>query len=490
MSGEYAYDEEESEGGSFLVHIPTIVKQRKWFLIVPGIIFLLAGIAAAFLLPTIYRSKATLLVEAPMLPQEIAEAPSADVVDQRIAKIRQQVLSRPELIELIQKNGLYTSERSKKPLSEVIEKMRDATTIEPLTSEIQQRSDGKSSTIAFSLSFGYSDPIKAQTVAQDFTEQVLLLDATKNSEQAANTVQFLTDQATGLQQQIAQLEMQISGIKARNGSVLSNAGMTMLGGGGGSFDAQIAALQRDNAQLNQQRDLTKTSATRDPVVANAEASLAAARAVFSETHPDVILAKQRLAEAKELAARNVEKIPTDTIASQIAFNNSQIAALQAARSQESSRLSSMLGAQSRAPAVLEQIAQIQQRLDGLNTQYQGVSARLLTAQAGAKAESEQKGERLSVIDPPVVPEKPDSPNRPLLIAGGLAAGLGLGLVLVLALEMFFRPIRDVGTIKDIVGELPLVVIPTIKFDETEKKRWFRFGWPFGRKNRLAEDAAA
>ena len=167
------------------------------------------------------------------------------------------------------------------------------------------------------------------------------------------------------------------------------------------------------------------------------------------------------AEARRLADSNQAKRPADTVDQQIASNNAQISALQSVKAQEMGRMSAAQSAQARAPLVQEQIAQQQQKLEGLNTQYESVSTRLLAAQASAKAESEQKGERLSVIDPPVVPEDPNSPNRPLLIAGGLAFGLGFGLFLILLVELYYRPIRDMLDIRSVTGEMPLVSIPTI-----------------------------
>ena len=481
MNTESGYGDDESEGGSLLAYLPLMISQRLKFLLIPAILFTLLGVAASFLLPKVYRSTAVLLVEAPQLPEEVAGPASSDVVDQRIAKIRQEVLSRPGLIELIRKNSLYAEERKAKPLSEVIDTMRDAVEIAPVSAQIQQRGGNRGSTIAFSMSFDYPEPAKAQVVAQDLTEQVLMLDSTRNAEQATNTVQFLSEQADDLQSQISEIERQVADIKARNGMVLSNAGITLMGGSSGSYDAQISALQRENGRLALQQ-------TRDPMVAAAEAQLAAARSVYSETHPDVILAKQRLIEARQMAASGADRSSGDSISSQIAFNNSQIAALQAARAQESSRVSAVMNAQSRAPLIGEQIAQLQRRQDGLNTRYQAVSAKLMMAKAGEKAESEQKGERLTVIDPPVVPDKPVSPNRPKLIAGGMIVGLGLGFALIVALEMFQRPIRGVDPIRAVVGELPLVVIPTIKFDKSLKKPWFPAFWRFGSIKRLTSSA--
>jgi len=479
-----AWVEEESGPSSFLAHLPAIAKQRKLLLIVPTVVLFIAGIVAAFVLPTSYRSSSILLVESPQMQIGTPGDQSNEAIDQRVAKVRQQVLSRPDLIEMIQRLDLYTKERSSQPLSKIIEKLRDSVAFTPVGAEFTGGGGGKSTTIAFSMSVDYPDPVKAQAAAQDIVDRILRIDSTKNAEQAQDTVQFLTDQSSSLESQIAALESQISGIKARNGSALSSPGMAMFGSGG-NYDAQIAMLRRENTSLNSQRDLTKTAANRDPVVAAAEQQLASARAVYAESHPDVVIAKQRLAEAKELAAKNVGNMPLDPITSQIDFNNSQIAALQAAKSREGAQMSAMLNAQSRGPLIQEQVAQLQQKLDGLNTQYQQVAAKLMAAQSNAKMENEQKGERLTVVDPPVVPDRPDWPNRPLFIAGGAAAGLALGLLLMIGVELVLRPIRGLDTVKAITGAAPLAAIPTIESKQPKQAPWYVRLWPFKRDDDLA-----
>lgn len=452
----------EPQGGNLLAHLPEILKDRYLLVVIPAIFLAIAGIVAAFVLPPVYRSTSTLLVESPQLPEDVLGEQGVDIVDQRIAKFRQQVLSRPRLIELIQKHRLYTGKRTSKSLSEIIEEMRDATKIEPVSAQFQRTNNGRSTTIAFSLSFDYVSASEAQAVAQDMTEQILLLDATKSSEQADSTVQFLSDQAAALQSQISEAENLIEQIKAQNGLALSNPGMMAVGGTAGNYDVQIIALQRDNALLRAQREARETAATRDPIVAAAEADLAAAQARYSAGHPDVAIAQRRLREAERLAASNQAKQPADTVDQQIAANNAQIEALRTIRAQELGRIAAAQSAMAQAPLVEQQIAQEQQKLDVLQEQYESVSTRLMQAQGTARAESEQKGERLSVIDPPVVADDPLSPNRPLLVAGGLGAGLGAGLLLALAAELFFRPIRDMSDIRVVTGAMPLVSIPTIK----------------------------
>src|SRR3546814_7450220 len=119
-------------------------------------------------------------------------------------------------------------------------------------------------------------------------------------------------------------------------------------------------------------DVCSSDLQRAPVVAAAELRLAEARAVYAETHPDVILAKQALAEAKRLAKDTSEKLPIQSLDEQIAFNNSQIAALRNAKATEQAQLSSRLAAQAKAPLVQQQLGELQQRLAAVNTQYEQI----------------------------------------------------------------------------------------------------------------------
>lgn len=459
--------EEAGGGSSFLGHLPAILRQRHLLVLAPVIIGAILAIIAVFVLPPVYQSSALMLVQSPQLSNDVV-GNVGDTIERRMARIKEQVTSRPDLIALIDEHGLYRSKRARQPLSKIVSNMRDDISLTPTT--IVQPGGQTDRTVAFELAFDYSEPVAAQAVAQDLMERIVELDAKGSAEQATNTVQFLTDQAKGLETKIAALQAQRAAISARNGAVLAGSGM-MVGGNTGSYDIQIASIQRDNSLLLSQRNMAKTSDTRDPAVVSAEAALAGARAVFSESHPDVVLAKQRLAEAREFAKGASRQVPVNEIDQQIAFNNSQIAALRGAKERELAQVSSALSGQARAPLVQQQLSALEQSLSGLNDQYQEVSRRLLAAKAGVRAEDEQMGERLSVVEPPVVPDTPASPNRLLLAALGLGGGLALGLLLALAVEIMLRPIRDPMDLERLLGRHPLGVIPIISSPTTAGKSW-------------------
>ncbi|MEO5494565.1 MAG: Wzz/FepE/Etk N-terminal domain-containing protein [Sphingomonas sp.] len=478
--------------GGFIAQLPSIIWQRRWFLIVPVVVAAIAAVAAAMLLPRVYESAATLLVQSPSLPTDvIGTASDTDLINRRIESLRQQIVTRPKLLALIETNDLYTAERGRKPLSQIIDTMRGEIALTSIDAELNS-SKPEDRTIAFKLAFRYSDPVKAQAITQSLMEQIVELNSTADVANANQAVQFLTEQGNNLKREIAGLEEQIAKLNMQYGGVLARSN-TPISGNSVGYDMQIADLMRTNQSLSLQRSDVGTSDQRDPMVANAEASLAGARAQYSEDHPDVRLAKSRLEEAKRLAAQNVKKLPVvDNIDAQIKFNNEQIAKLRAAKAQEQGQVSATINSQSRAPAVQQITTQLQQKLDGLYKQYDAVSQRLMTAQAGSRAANEQLGERLVVVDPPVVPDKPASPNRLLIIGGGLAAGLGLGLLLGLLVEMFLQPVRTPGRVAQITGSPTLALVPVIEpYGDGSPSRGGRIGRVFSnpfRRGPKEEDA--
>lgn len=458
-----SFDDEESKAGdgpsgNFLGQLPVILGERKWIIIVPAILGLLAAIATIFFLPTKYESGAILLVQAPSLPTEIVGG-SEQAVSQRIEAIRQQIINRPALIELIQKNDLYAERRRTEPLSGIVEEMRDAITMSPQTVDLGGQSSDQ--TISVRLAYTYENPAKVQAVTQQLMEQVVEVDSTTNAEQLTETVQFLTDQQQEIQRQVVEAQGELAAFNTRNGVVLSSASLATLGGGAAAYDMQISMLQREIADLEMQKRMLQTADTRDPAIVQAESALAAVRAAYTENHPDVVLAKQRLEQARAIAKQNVARIPGGELDTRLAAARSQIGVLQVAKSREASQTSAVLAQRATSPVVAQQAAQMQQRVAALNKQYEDLSNRLLSARASQRAGEEQMGERLLVVDPPVIPDTPTSPNRPLILAIGAAGGLLLGLVLAFAWELFLRPIRDPSVLAGITGARPLALVPAV-----------------------------
>jgi len=456
----------EGGGGWLVNHMPAILWQRRMYIIVPFVVLFLVGLVTAFMLPTLYRSSATLLVESQDLPTNIVEAPGTGEIEKRIAKIREQVLSRGDLISLIEQNDLYPSERRSKPMSYVVDKMRKATTVGALAGDIGQSGTSKESTIAITMSYDYPDPGKAQTVMQAYVTQFLRMDSDQVEDQANLTVRFLQEQAGRLQTQIQAIESQITALKTANGVVLSGGGAPVFMDTG-SYTAQITSLENENRQLVRQ---AKTGGT-DSQLAAAQTALAVAQSTYSDSHPDVIAAKERV-EILKRASQGSGTASNSLVQEQIQANNAAIAQLRAARDALLNRANAAAAGQARAPAIMERASQLENQANGLREQYKTVAANLMRAQGSARLANEQRAERLSLVEPPNLPDRPQWPNRPLLIGAGAAAGLALGLILALLIELLNRPMRSPAQVQSM--GLPILGVVPILQTRPGKKRFGLF----------------
>jgi uncharacterized protein involved in exopolysaccharide biosynthesis len=464
-----------AEAGSswFLNHLPAILWQRRLVVIAATLLCFIAGIAAAYALPTIYRSKATMLVQAQDLPSTIVQSPVSGGVEQRIAAIRERVLSRGDLIALIDQYDLYPKERRSEPLSVVVDRMRKATAVSALSGTLDAAGGGQQDdTIAVTLSYDYPEPAKAQAVLQNFVGSFLKIDSDAMEEQARLSVRFLEDQSSKLQSQIREIENNITTLKARNGSALATTGTPMIDTG--SYSAQITNLENQTRQLL----IASRGGGKDSQLAAAEAALASAQAQYSDTHPDVIQARERVRSLRALAATNGAG-DNSGIQEQIRANNAAIAQLQSQRASALGTASAALAGSARAPAILEQAMQLENRASTLRDQYRAVASDLLKAQNTARMAGEQRAERLSLVDAPDLPDTPTSPNRPLFILGGLVAGLGLGLLLALGAEFLFKPLRSPSQIERL-GLPVLGLVPVLEYEPKPSPLRFLKFWQWRR----------
>ena len=449
----------EEGGANIFATLPIVIWQRRWLILALAVIAGIGGAVAAWLIPPMYQSSATVLIESPQLPSDVLSSNVANnMIDQRIARARERVLSRQDLIRLIRTNNLYPEDQQSKPLSTLVDTMKKDTTIEAVAVDLGGGMPRNA--MALRISYSYPDPVKAQIVAQQFTNRFLEVDASAQAEQATGAATFLSETANQIASQIADLEGQIRKIKQENGTTL--ALQTMSTGNPAAdatrIDGEIAGLQAQNAQM-------MASNSNDGAVAAAEAALRIARARYSESHPDVIAAKAQLDAAKQDSKGSTMNSPI------VAANNAQIASLRAAKGILQSQSSSVRQAQQAGPLVADQIEQLEKREDVLRENLRNISSKSQAAQMSARMETEQKGERLSLADPPVVPDKPFRPNRPVIVAGAIAAGIGLGLAITLLIELLTRPIRGTAALQAACGEMPLAIIPDYERRPPLIMRW-------------------
>jgi polysaccharide biosynthesis transport protein len=131
-----------------------------------------------------------------------------------------------------------------------------------------------------------------------------------------------------------------------------------------------------------------------------------------------------------------------------------------------------------APAVERQYRALARDLDGAQIKYQEMRSKQAEVQVSQNLETEHKGERFTMIEPPLPPEKPISPNRILILVMGFILSLGAGAGAAVVRERLDASVRGVQDLRTLLHVPPLAAIPVIVTEaEFEKrKRLARVSW--------------
>lgn len=290
-----------------------VVRRRKWQMLVPAAILFLLSLLVAMMLPPVYRSTATILIEEQEIPVDLVRSSVTSYADQRIQAISQKVMTRANLWQVVEKNNLYPRYRSEQPSEPIVQAMRKNIQLDLVSSEVvDKRSDArKAATIAFTLSFDGETPDQAQRVAKELVTLYLSENLKNRQQKTAETSQFLTEEARKYDSRIAALERRIAAFKEKhigrlpefqqlNLQLRDRAERDLA-----DTERQIRALDERkfylDAQLAQIKPYTPTiTASGEKILDEGErlkilkAQYVAASASYSAQHPDVIKLRREI----------------------------------------------------------------------------------------------------------------------------------------------------------------------------------------------------
>jgi uncharacterized protein involved in exopolysaccharide biosynthesis len=461
---------DELSGGIRLGDVMGMLWRRRFWILAPFAIGSLGALAAGFIMQPIFQSGSMLLIESPLIPNSLVASPFSSYADERIAKIRQQILSRANLLKLIHDNNLYPTERERLPIEAVLAKLRDAIHVE-LVSAGAGQSRGANTTIAFNLSFSYPTAQIAYRVATQLTGMFINEDKRLRTEQASGAAGFLKLRADELRDRLIEVENNRRAVQARfagampEQAVLSAQTNTALRAELSRIDGEVQSLIQQNNMLAtraQDAPAAGESAARAEV-RGAQQTLDRLSAKLSDSHPDLIAARDALAAAKAAAhAEGSIRAGANAIAGEIAVGRQRIAALSQRHNQLVGAIANTDRLVAQSPQAAYELNNLERDHENLKQQYAEIREKQLEAQVAANLQNEDKGEHFVVVDPPELPLRQISPNRLKLLTSGAFGGLALGLALVVILELVAGRIHGAGAIARLTGEQPLATIPAMK----------------------------
>jgi capsule polysaccharide export protein KpsE/RkpR len=208
----------------------------------------------------------------------------------------------------------------------------------------------------------------------------------------------------------------------------------------------------------------------------ARRELEAARAIYSDTNPRIRVLSARVNQLEsEVAASTGTPVSGDPSTALYDMQMSELDAREAFIDEQLelviAELAQIEDAISRTPANAITLQALERDYENISTRYAAASQRLATAAVGERIELTSKGQRITVLRQAVVPREPTSPNRPLIVAAGVAAGLGLAGAIVVLLELLNRTVRRPADLTRALQITPLGTLPYIATtSETVRRR--------------------
>jgi uncharacterized protein involved in exopolysaccharide biosynthesis len=202
-----------------------LIKRRFFYFVIPFVLVASAGIAVALIWPPTYLAEGKILVQSQQIPTELVRPTVTNAAQERIQVIEQRLLTRDNLIAIVDKFHLFASQRSLMSVTQLVEAMKKKTSIVTVNQDLAFSRRSENPTIVFTVGFEDSDPALAAGVANELVTRILDEDIRDRTSRAKDTTKFLSREMERLQAENAAIEAKIA--QAKEAQLTPNAANTV-----------------------------------------------------------------------------------------------------------------------------------------------------------------------------------------------------------------------------------------------------------------------
>ncbi len=249
---------------------------------------------------------------------------------------------------------------------------------------------------------------------------------------------------------------------------------------------EVAGLEREVGNAGKTEHAAPTAPAKDlndlqRQLRSAQAALADAQGRYGPEHPDrlrlqrvVDTLQQELSDAQQRAApadseggvARLKPIDADNpayvqIQAQLSSTINDLAAADEQLAKLRVRVSDYQRNISLGPQVEQQYRELMRDYDNTRLKYAEIRSKQTEARASQDLEADRKGERFTLIDPPLPPEEPVSPNRTLILVLGFFFSCALAAGTLWLSEKLDSSVRGRLDLLALTGTPPLALVPLI-----------------------------
>jgi protein tyrosine kinase modulator len=469
-----------------------IVRRRRRLIILPAILGAAVGCLLSLVLPPRYTSHTLVLVEQPIVPDSYVKPVVSEDLNQHLASMQEQILSRTHLQPLVEKFGLYEKDAKRVPMEQLVERLRKSIKVTPLNPMPGTRSPELP---GFNVDVTLGEARLAQQICTEITSMFMEQNLRLHQQRAEDTTQFLVKQLGEAKVKLDEQDAKLAAFQGRYLGELPDDeknNLTLLLGMSPQLEAATQALnqaQQEKAftesMLSQQLAAWQSSQqgqnpqTLEQQLDNDRNLLLTLQTRYTERHPDIVKLKNDIAElqkkiqeapAQDQGQLSEQKAKTPRSEppqiQQLRAQLHQIELTISQRKQEQRQLQRQIATlQSRiqlSPIVQQQFKALTRDHQTALDFYNDLLKKRNESEMATELERRQQGEQFRVLDPPSLPERPSFPNRTLFSLGGLGAGLAVGLGMAQLAESRDKSMRTKRDVEFYLGARTLALIPSFE----------------------------
>jgi len=480
-----------------------IALRRRWYIILPFIASMIAGIFYTTTLSKIYEAKTMILIQGQKVPENYVQAIVDSDLNSRISTLHQQIMSRTNLERIINEFRLFEDPMYENTfMEEKIDRIRNNIKINII--------NDRREALAFSITYQGSTPEKVMKIANELATYFIDENLKARESQAFGTSHFLQEQLNDKRLKLEEVEETLKQYRSRYMGELPE-----------QLETNLRILDRLQEQLNDRQQVLREEKARLLVIENQiqnaqeqgmtsnavagvaptllseldqlKHQLAELKIRYTARHPDVLNLEKKIIEleSNQAGADTVQEqdIQTDQAEMEMVANplivehmqqrveiKRDIQILEVEIADNTSQIKYFQERVENTPKREQELLSLRRDYQNIQTSYNSLLSRKLESDISVDMEKKQKGEQFRIIDRARLPEKPINADMEKLFLLFIGAGLGIGGGIIFLLEYLDTSFRKPEDLENLL-ELPvLCMVPKLIY--TREKRMGMFNQVF------------
>jgi polysaccharide chain length determinant protein (PEP-CTERM system associated) len=474
--------------------------KRRWMVLVPFAIGLMAAPFLSTLVPEHYRSETLILVVPQRVPDSYVKATVTDSIEDRLPSITEQILSRSRLEKIITDMNLYPERRRRQVMEDVVAAMRNDVDVIPV--------GDRDNTNSFRVTYVADNANTARLVTERLASLYIEQNLKDRETQANSTSQFLDTQLQEAKQRLLEQEKKLEEYRRLHAGELP----TQVQGNLQGIQNANMQLQAVNESVNRaqekrlliERQIADTEAipvtptvvltpgsqalpaTTGQQLEMSRARLTMLLQVYTPEHHEVVSLRRLIGELEAKLAGEAPlsdgEVPLPPLSAAEAAQRKRIADLRAellvvdrqleSSRIESSRLRGVIGnlqmKVDALPSRESELVELTRDYSTLQAAYSSLLMKREDSAIAANMERRQIGEQFRILDPASMPQKPVNQSQRIgVTVSGAVLGLALGVLLIGVLEVKDSSFRRE---EDVMTKLSLPVLALIPVMRSTRER--------------------